>query len=224
MKASVVSALLGLAAAAPPLIFFSCAVVSHETHAARGLVAHQLPMLLLLLSTITPVAHAAPVVYKVAAYAEFTYAKNLTLTNMELLMNTQKLTSMLLRRLMLTVLSLDLTMLHFPTVATSMLSTPLTTTRDMLLIPPCWKYIQHCLPTNYGSCFRISFCSISMYWILASTTSPGHSPFWHRQPHHSPALQRQCSLRGPARSGSCLFLPVSSNLFFSVTSNLIPLS
>ena len=73
MKASVVSALLGLAAAAPPLIFFSCAAVSHETHAARGLVAHQLPMLLLLLSTITPVVHAAPIVHRATAYDEPTY-------------------------------------------------------------------------------------------------------------------------------------------------------
>merc|ERR1712128_91494 len=59
---------------------------------------------------------------------------NLTPTPTELPMTTPRLTSTLLRLLMLPVLCLDLTMLLFPTAVPSMSSTPPTTTTDMLLM------------------------------------------------------------------------------------------
>merc|ERR1712106_740529 len=59
---------------------------------------------------------------------------SLTPTPTELPMTTPRLTSTLLRLLMLPVLCLDLTMLLFPTAVPSMSSTPPTTTTDMLLM------------------------------------------------------------------------------------------
>merc|ERR1711892_55356 len=59
---------------------------------------------------------------------------SLTPTPTEWLMTTPRLTSTLLRLLMLPVLCLDLTMLLFPTAVPSMPSTPPTTTTDMLLM------------------------------------------------------------------------------------------
>merc|ERR1712106_559194 len=59
---------------------------------------------------------------------------SLTPTPTELRMTTPRLTSTLLRLLMLPVLCLDLTMLLFPTAVPSMSSTPPTTTTDMLLM------------------------------------------------------------------------------------------
>merc|ERR1719483_913578 len=61
---------------------------------------------------------------------------SLTPTPTELLMTIPRLTSTLLRLLMLPVLYLDLTMLLFPTAVPSMSSTPPTTTTDMLLRLP----------------------------------------------------------------------------------------
>merc|ERR1712025_1462776 len=59
-----------------------------------------------------------------------------TLTSTELLMTTPRLTSTLLRPLMLPVLSLDPTMCPSLTAVSSMSSTPLTTTTDMSLMCP----------------------------------------------------------------------------------------
>merc|ERR1739838_1183993 len=61
---------------------------------------------------------------------------NPTPTSTELLMTTPRLTSTLLRPLMVPVLSLDLMMLLFPMAVPSMSSTPPTTTTDMSLMSP----------------------------------------------------------------------------------------
>merc|ERR1719483_534681 len=89
---------------------------------------------------------------------------NHTPTPTELLMTTQRLTSMLLRLLMLTVLSLDLMMLLFPMVAPSTSSTPLTTTMDMsLMLPMKESQFTQRLSLPLPTMLKPSLCFVNIY-------------------------------------------------------------
>merc|ERR1719483_648109 len=89
---------------------------------------------------------------------------NHTPTPTELLMTTQRLTSMLLRLLMLTVLSLDLMMLLFPMVAPSTSSTQLTTTTDMsLMLPMKESQFTQRLPLPLPTMLEPSLCFVNIY-------------------------------------------------------------
>merc|ERR1719210_1189306 len=95
-----------------------------------------------------------------------------TPTSMELLMTTQRLTSMLLRLPMPTVLFLDLMMLLFPMAVPSTSNTPQTTTTDMLLmshmkvLQPTLKMLLMLLPLPQPTMPKPSLCFINIYQYL----------------------------------------------------------
>merc|ERR1712026_650746 len=90
-----------------------------------------------------------------------------TPTSMELLMTTQRLTSMLLRLPMPTVLFPDLMMLLFPMAVPSMSSTPPTTTTDMLLMLPMMVLLPTLkLPLPQPTMLKPSLCYVNIYQYL----------------------------------------------------------
>merc|ERR1712025_1114201 len=94
---------------------------------------------------------------------------SLTLTSTELLMTTPRLTSTLLRLLMELVLSLDHTLLLFLMVVPSMLSTPPTTTMDMLPRLPTKELLpilrlSH-MPLPLPTMLKPSLCFVNIYYF-----------------------------------------------------------